>query len=187
MIKKVKIEIHNRIEKRVKINSRIDIETFLVFLIREVFKNIDFNSNKEIFYKTEIAKSQKPVVLSQARLISLLCDGFSCSQFPIKDRILIERLSNYLVSLENDKNLFELNNLKWDKQDEGIASVWGAIALIKTYELTQQKYYLEASLTTFNSMLRYLYSPKTGLVHTMGQDYWCINASSKFAYLCSLL
>ena len=36
-------------------------------------------------------------------------------------------------------------------------------------------------------MIEHLYTKETSLVHTAGQNFWCLNSASTFAYLCSLL
>lgn len=185
-LKKIKIFLYNKFEKKVKSDPSVDLYSFILFLIKETFKNL-IVTKKGIYYKTEIANNNEPGIISQARLISLLCDGYNKEHFPIKDNNLIEKLTNYLITLKKKNDLYHLSNYKWDKQDEGIASVWSAIALIKAYEVLGKKIYLDESLSVCTAMLKDLYSARSGLVHTAGQDFWCINASSKFAYLCSLI
>ncbi len=185
-LKKSKTKIHNKLEKKIKSESSINLDNFISFLIKEVYKNLVLN-DKGIFFKTKISNNNKPVIVAQGRLISLLCDGYYKENFPVKDKNLIKELSNYLLTLKNGNNIYEFNNSKRETQDEGIGSVWSAIALIKTYEILGEQLYLNESIAACKAMIKNLYSSEIGLVHTAGQDYWCVNASSKFAYLCSLV
>ena len=185
-IKKIQIKLHNTFEKRKRSTSTIDFDSFYFFLIKETLGNLHF-TEKGIFYKTKINQNQLPVVTSHSRLISLLCDGFDVEYFPVKNKYLIEKLADFLITLKNKDNLFNFNKHKWDKQDEGIASVWAAIALIKSYDIIKKDVYLNETLSIYNAILKKLYTLESGLVHTAGQDFWCTNASSKFAYLCSLI
>jgi hypothetical protein len=117
----------------------------------------------------------------------LLCDGYEKELFPLKNHYLIKNLSQFLITLKSKNNLYEFNHPKRSVQDEGIGSVWAGIALIKSYQILRQQIYLDEAISTYEAILNHLYSPETGLVHTAGQDFWCINASSKLAYLCSLI
>ena len=140
-IKKIQIKLHNTFEKRKRSTSTIDFDSFYFFLIKETLSNLHF-TEKGIFYKTKINQNQLPVVTSHSRLISLLCDGFDVEYFPVKNKYLIEKLADFLITLKNKDNLFNFNKHKWDKQDEGIASVWAAIALIKSYHIIKKDDYL---------------------------------------------
>ncbi len=37
------------------------------------------------------------------------------------------------------------------------------------------------------AMIEKLYSEKNSLVHTAGDNFWCLDSASTFAYTCSLL
>ena len=120
-------------------------------------------------------------------MICSLCDGFGKKDFPIQDKILTEKLADFLLTFKRDDNLYEFNNYYWDLQDDGIASVWAGIALMKSFELLKKQIYFEETLSVYNAILENLYSPQTSLVHTKGQNFWCANAAAQFAYLSSLI
>ena len=187
IIKKIKVTVHSKFEKKVESEAISDFDSFIFLLIKEIYTNLFVYKKGGIYYKTIISKDGAPLILGQTRLICLLCDGLSKKDFPIQDRGLIEKLTDFLLTMKTEDNIYEFNNYKWEVQDEGIASVWAGIALIKTYECLNKPIYLDESLSVFNSIFENLYSHKTGLVHTKGQDFWCLNASAQLAYFCSIL
>ena len=185
-IKKIKTKLYSQFERKVKSESSIDLHTFILFLFKETLKNLHIDEIG-IYYKTKINKKNTPVIVSHSRLITLLCDGLDHGDFIIKDNCLIEKLADFLITLKTNNNLYEFNNVKWEKQDEGVASVWAGIALIKAYEAIKKQTYLEEAISVYKSIIKNLYTPETGLIHTAGQDFWCANTSSKLAYFCSLI
>ena len=83
--------------------------------------------------------------------------------------------------------LFNFNKPYWEKQDEGIASEWATLALLRAYQTLNEREYLNIASSTMEAMLEHLYTEETSLVHTKSDNFWCLNSASTFAYVCSLL
>lgn len=187
LIKKSKIYLHNRFERHVDSLTEIDIEKFKVFLWQHLIKNLSFN-NKGYFFNTEVTNNKSPMVLSQARVILILCNNKNNSEPKFKSSYIVKQLSEYLISMrDKQRGLFKFNQASWDLQDEGIASVWATLALIRSYEFTKESKYLNVAIDTMNAMLEHLYSKETSLIHTKGDFFWCLNSASTFADACSLI
>ena len=75
-IKKSKTAIYSKFEKKVQSEAITDSDTFIFFLIKEIFKDLIVCKNV-IYYKTEITNNEAPLILGQTRLICLLCDSFN--------------------------------------------------------------------------------------------------------------
>jgi hypothetical protein len=127
------------------------------------------------------------MVLSQARAILILCNNSTLGDPKFRSRFLIKKMTDYLISMRDTNSLYKFNQAAWDLQDEGIASVWATMALIKSYEATEDQKYIDAAKLTMDAMLNLLYKKNTSLVHTAGDDFWTLDAASTFAYVCSLL
>lgn len=186
LLKKIRVFIHNFFEPIISSPSCADIEAFKIFLWKQLLTNLSYDE-KGYFFKTKVTNKKSPMVLSQARVILILCNQSNLDEPRFKSSYLIKKMTDYLISMRDGNGLFKFNQVSWDYQDEGIASVWATFALIKAYEITSQKKYLETAVSTMNSMLRNLYSKHTSLVHTAGDNFWCLNSASTFAYVCSLL
>lgn len=186
LLKKIRIRLTILFEKKERIEeANSTIEDFLEFLWIGILNRLT-RSGSGIYFKTKTTNEDKPILVAQARLISLICDCFE-SKLNFTSSAIVRKLTNNLISLKGENNLYSINVSKWDKQDEGIASVWASIALIKAYKITNNDEYRNEAQKTFLAIKKYLYKDNIGLVHTCGQNYWCINASSKLAYLCVLL
>lgn len=186
LLRKIKIALHNIFEPHINISQESKPENFRMFLWQHLIKNLILNEN-EIYFNTKVKNKKSPMILSQVRVILILCNSTSLIEHKFKSTFLIKSLTNYLISMRDDKGLFKFNQSSWDLQDEGIASVWSTLALIKAFETTKDKKYLEIAVETINSMLKYLYTKETSLVHTTGDNFWCLNSASTFAYACSLI
>jgi len=186
LIKKFRIRFHNRFEPHIISSLEVDPEGFKIFLWQQFMKNltIDFNG---CYYKTKVTNKNSPMVLSQARSILILCNNPKLIEPKFRSTFLIKKMTDYLISMRDQEGLFKFNQVSWDLQDEGIASVWATLAIIKAYEITNERRYLEIAISTMNSMFKNLYTKETSLIHTAGNYYWCLNSASTFAYVCSLL
>lgn len=184
LLKKIRVFIHNFFEPYLNPVYRADIEAFKIFLWKQLLTNLA-HDERGYFFRTKVTNKKSPMVLSQARVILILCNHLGSGEPKFKSSYLIKRMTDYLISMRDGNGLFKFNQVSWDLQDEGIASVWAALALIKAHEITNEKKYLEIAVSTMNSMLISLYSKETSLVHTAGDKFWCLNSASTFAYACS--
>ena len=145
------------------------------------------NNEKGYFYRTNVTYKNSPMVLSQARVILILCNISTLGDPKFRSMFLIKKMTDYLISMQDTNSLYKFNQTAWDLQDEGIASVWATMALIKSYEVTRDQKYIDSAKLTMNAMLKFLYTKDTSLVHTTGDEFWTLDAASTFAYVCSLL
>lgn len=185
--KKVKIYFHNILEKYENAPENVELKEFTLFLWQHLIKNLVIDE-KGYFFKTKITNKNSPMVLSQARVILILSNENSHIDPKFKSIFLVKKLTDYLIFMQDkERGLFKFNQVSWDLQDEGIASVWSTLALIRAYEYTGESRYLEVAVDTVNSMIKYLYSKETSLIHTEGDYFWCLNSASTFANACALL
>jgi len=187
LVKKIKIYLHNRFEQSIKAQDNVDLGKFITYLWQHLIKNLEFNENG-YFVKTKVTNKNDPMVLSQARSVLILSNKDSNIDPKLKSSYLVKKMTDYLISMrDKERGLFKFNQASWDLQDEGIASVWATLALIQAYEYTNTKKYLAVAIETMNSMIKNLYTKETSLIHTEGDDFWCLNSASTFANACSLL
>lgn len=186
LFKKLGIAVHNFFEPKIKASKFTNIEDFQIFLWKQLFSKLTY-STKGYYFKTKVTNKNSPMILSQARVILLLCNNFEVGNPKFKSKYLLKSLTDYLISMREDNGLFKFNQASWNLQDEGIASVWATMALLKAYEVTNEPEYLYKAKYTLNAMLNLLYSKETSLIHTIGDEYWCLNSASTFAYVCSVI
>ncbi len=186
---KVRIFLHNKFERRVESSETVNVEDLKIFLWKHILKNLRMAENG-YYFNSDVKNKNSPMVLSQARVILIL----SNSAITRNDNLgnfnhtyLIKQLTNYLISMRDNNGLFKFNQASWNLQDEGIASVWSTLAIIRAYEITNDENYLKVAVSTMEAMLRNLYTKETSLIHTSGDYFWCLNSASTFAYACSLL
>ncbi len=184
-LKKLIIFIHNTLEVRMTTTTAGTIEEFQFSLWKELLLKLK-PSKEGYYYETKVTNKKSPMVLSQARVILILCNNYKHGEFKFRSKFLISQLSDYLISMRQKNGIYNFNQASWNLQDEGIASVWATLALIKSYEITNNVRYLESAKLTMYAMLDLLYSNETSLKHTLGDDFWCLNSASTFAYVCSL-
>ena len=185
-LERIKMAIHNIVEPRKKVKNTPSFEDFQLFLWKKLLNKLIF-SEAGFYYNTKVKNNNSPMLLSQARVILILCNNYNKSDYKFKSIYLIKSMTDYLISMRGKNGLFKFNKPPWDKQDEGIASEWATLALIKAYNITNEKKYLNIAISTMNSMIEHLYTKETSLVHTAGDNFWCLNSASTFAYVCSLL
>jgi hypothetical protein len=186
IIKKTKITLHNKFEPKVKADEVIDLESFKVFLWGFLYKNL-YYTPMGYFFKTRITNNKSPMILSQIRVILILVNNLNNDKNGFNKKFLISSMTKYLLSMRSKNGLFKFNQVSWDLQDEGIASVWATLALVKSYEVTKETSFFDAAFLTMQKMITNLYSKETSLIHTKGDNFWCLNSASTFAYVCSLL
>ncbi len=186
-VKKSKIYLHNKFEKHVDLTTEVSIENFKIFLWQHLIKNLSYNE-KGYFFSTKVTNNNSPMVLSQARVILILSNNKNNFGPRFQSVSLVRQMTDYLISMRDKKRgLFKFNQASWDLQDEGIASVWATLALIRSYEFTNDKRYLDIAIETMDAMLKHLYTKETSLIHTDGDFFWCLNSASTFADACSLI
>lgn len=186
LLKKIRIKLHNILESHYYASTDVDLNSFKVFLWQQFMPNLTF-VDIGCYYKTKVTNKNSPMVLSQARSILILCNNQKLIEPKFQSTYLIKKMTDYLISMRDQRGLFKFNQVSWDLQDEGIASVWAVLALIKAYEATNEKKYIDTAIQTMYAMLKYLYTKETSLIHTANNYYWCLNSASTFAYACSLL
>ncbi len=186
LLKKIRTKIHNLLERKVQSNSEITLENLNILLWKELVSSIAHN-DKQFFISTNVTNNNSPMLLSQTRAILILCNNFNNSESKFKSKYLIKKLSNYLIDISEKDNLYKFNQASWDLQDEGTASVWATLALLKSYETIGDEKYLDTASLTMTAMIKKLYSKETSLIHTVGDDFWCTDTASIFAYTCSII
>ena len=186
LAKKTKTGFHNIFEPLVPAAPTGNIEDFKIFLWQQFMKNLTFDDNG-CYYRTKVTNKNAPMTLSQARSILILCNNPKLIEPKFRSTFLIKKMTDYLISMRDHEGLFKFNQAAWDLQDEGIASVWATMALIRSYEATKEQKYIDAAKLTMDAMMTLLYKKNTSLVHTAGDHFWTLDAASTFAYVCSLL
>lgn len=184
LIKKIRIFFHNKFEIHVKFTEWQNFEDVKIILWQHFLKNLVIEENGA-YFQTRVRNKNFPMVLSQARAILILSMKGVNSRF--ENNYLVQKLSDYLLGMRMQNGLFNFNQVSWDLQDEGIASVWSTLALVKAFEKTNIIKYLNAAISTCEAMYSNLYSPKTSLLHTAGENIWCLNSASTFANACAIL
>jgi hypothetical protein len=185
-LKKLLIKTHNVLEKRIATGDDIHYSKFKVFLIRNLYSNFRF-SHDGLYVNTKVKNNNKSLLLTQARTLLILSLQNKNSEITHHSKWLIENLSNYIVNQRNDQQIYTFNYPSWDKQDEGIATVWALISLLKSYSILKVDSLLNFILETTHVMLDKLYTKKTSLVHTKDDKFWCLNAASTLAWFLSEL
>ena len=186
LIKKTKTKIHNHIEEKVYGDSPKSVKDFQFFILKFILSNL-IKTEKGIYFNSKITNNGQPMILAQARVLISFCILYNKGQINYIDKYIIENLKNFLISLRDKSGLYKFNNKSWNKQDEGIATIWALLALIKTYEITNDAKLLSEIIHTSDVMHEKLVDSKNCLVHNYGENYWCLNAASKYAYFINKL
>jgi hypothetical protein len=129
----------------------------------------------------------QPIVISQARLIVAICDGHNLDELYFNNRYVVSELAYYLLSLQKADGLFLFNKTSWMRQDEGIASVWSGIALIRAYEYTKNPDFRVGAISAWDAMYKHLYSEEKSLLHTKKQTWWTLNVAVLYALLGTII
>ena len=186
LIKKIKIKTHNLLERKVASNNEVNLEDLNLLLWQKLIHGINY-AEKNFYFNSKVKNKKAPMLLSHARTILIICNNSKNFSTTFESKYLVRKLTDYLIGLKDNRGLYKFNQASWNLQDEGIASVWATLALIKSFEYLNEPKFLEEAIITMNSMLENLYSKETSLLHTEGEDYWCLNSASTLAYACSLI
>jgi hypothetical protein len=185
-MEKLDSKIRIKLEKKHQITNSIGFDEFMFTISKDIFSKLTIDKNG-IYYKTKMNNSGAPIIISQARLIITICDGYLLDDFYFRDKYLVIELASFLIAQKQSNGLFLFNKSSWMRQDEGVASVFAGIALIKAYELISDEKYLIEALHIWESMYERLYSKELGLIHTSGHTWWTLNVSVLYAYFGSII
>lgn len=186
LFKKIIIRLHNIFEKREENNTTPESGEYSFYLFNEIITKIA-KDNTGLYVNTNIKNGEKPLILTQARTLLILCLQHKTNRGLDSTEWMIREISNYIRSQRNIDGYYTFNYSSWDKQDEGIATVWALISLLKSYEILQDNLLLEFIIETTDVMLDKLYFESTSLVHTKNDKFWCLNAASTLAWFLSEL
>ncbi len=186
LLKKIRLKVHDIFEKRYQLDLVYSFERVQFLLWQNIFSKLNYE-NEEIYFKTKIQNNGRYLILAQSRILLSLAETFKQEDATLYSKFLIKRMTNYIINRRNQEGLYTLNYPNWDVQDEGIATVWTLLALIKANLILENKNIQEFVLETAHIMIHKLYNEKISLVHTKKQNFWCLNAASTFAYFCSLI
>jgi hypothetical protein len=184
--KKLHINTHNIFEQKSAISEDNNYSNFKIFLISNLYSQFRF-SHDGIYVNTKVKNNNKSLLLTQARTLLILSLQNENSNITQHSKWLIENLSNYIVKQRNKDQIYTFNYPSWDRQDEGIATVWALISLIKSYPILKVDSLLNFIIETSHVMLDKLYSKETSLMHTKDDKFWCLNAASTLAWFLSEL
>jgi hypothetical protein len=184
--KKIRTKIHNLFEKK-KLSKKVpSIEYVNFYLWNFIQKRITYTP-KGIFYKTKVMNNNSPMTLAQARVLMGLCNLYNNGEINSNGLFLIKEFQKYILSMKQQNGIYKFNQKSWNLQDEGIATIWVLLALLETYKITKDDLLLKEIIDTINIVNKILFSKKNSLVHTLGDDYWCLNAASTYAWFVSEL
>ncbi len=179
LLKKIKTYYYVNTEKKDKSENVYDEDRFLSLLYDKVIKNL-IVVDKKVFFSTKINNNNKPNNLAQARvLLSLILLDNNNQNF--YHRFYIDGLINYLLGEKTKDNLFNFNQKSWNKQDEGIATIWVLLALLESYSVNNSEKLFDEIIIITTAMHNKLYNQEKSLTHNLGDDYWCLNAVSTYA------
>lgn len=187
LFKKIRTFLYIKFEKKVLNDLILSDENFKNILWAKIKKNlIAIESNT--FYRTKIKNKELPNNLAQARVllsaILLLNEKNQINHLST----IINRLKNYLLSVKTKNNLWLFNQKWWNKQDEGIATIWVLLALLEVYKLNKNDDLLKEIISSTEAMNEMLFSKSCSLRHNLGDSFWCLNAASTYAmYISKLL
>ena len=102
-----------------------------------------------------------------------------------KDNKYLELAINiidYILANQEPTGIFLMHNHPYLAQDEGPTTAGIIKALLVAYNYTKKNKYLEAAIRAGEGSRNRIYDEKHGYIHTLGQDYWCTNINSSFAY-----
>jgi hypothetical protein len=170
-----------------KIISIEDMIGLLELKVHDLITGIDVDGSKihpHIFTKSHSESAhflltQKTAALAYFNLYELKKDK--------KYLKLGLNIADYITTHQEENGLFLMHNHPLLSQDEGPTTAGVIKALVFAYKLTKKKKYLDIAKTAAIASRKIIYSKKYGYIHTLGQDYWCTNINSSFAYSYILL
>ena len=95
------------------------------------------------------------------------------------------KFKNFIISIRDESGIYKFNQKSWNLQDEGIATIWVLLALLKVYEITNNSDLLNEMVDTVNDMHRNMVDKLNSLLHNLGDNYWYLNAASTYAFFAS--
>ena len=179
--KKFNIRIHNLLEKKVENNNLRSMEDFQFFLFKIIFSNL-IKTENGIYFNTKVKNKNKPNTLAQVRILISFCKLHNNKQIIFNVKYIIENLKNFILSIRENSGIYKFNQKSWNLQDEGIATIWVLLALLKVYEITNDLDLLNEIVDTIDLLHKNLVDEKNSLLHNLGDDYWCLNAASTYAF-----
>lgn len=179
--KKINTRIHNLLETKVINDSILSDEQIISFLWSEIKKKLK-KVPQGLYYRTEVTNNNSPMTLAQSRVLLSICMNIRNSKIDINDTHLIDGLTSYILTMKGKNGIYKFNQKKWNLQDEGIATIWVLLALLEVYKINFDKKILDEIITTINIVNKVLFSETNSLAHTHGDDYWCLNAASTYAW-----
>ncbi len=185
-LEKLDSKIRIKFENKHQIKNSIGFNEFMYTISKDIFSKLTIDS-EGIYYKTKMNNRGAPIIISQARLIITICDGYQLDGFYFRDKYLVSQLTSFLLKEKQSNGLFLFNKSSWMRQDEGVASVFAGIALIKAYELTKNEQFLTEAINSWQSMYKLLYSEELSLIHTVKHTWWTLNVAVLFAYFGTII
>ena len=179
--KKIRIKLHNLFEEKKTLNKTPSLEYVNFYLWNFIQKRFVYTS-KGIFYKTKVMNNNEPMTLAQARVLLGLCKLYSNNLIRHNGLFLIKEFQKFILSMKSKNGIYKFNQKSWSLQDEGIATIWVLLALLETYKITNEKTLLQEIIKTIETVNKILFSKKNSLLHTLGDDYWTLNAASTYAW-----
>jgi len=179
--KKIRTKIHNYLEKR-KFSLDIPSIDYVNFFLWNFLGKRLVHTEKGIYYKTKIMNNNSPMTLAQSRVLLGVCNLYNSGQSNDNNIFLIKEIQKYILTMKGENGIYKFNQKSWNLQDEGIATIWVLLALLETYKITLEKTLLEEIIATIEIVNKILFSKKNSLSHTLGDDYWCLNAASTYAW-----
>ena len=178
---KISMRIHNTLEKKVKCDNLISVEDFQFFLLKIIISNL-IKTDSGIYFNTRIKNINKPMTLAQARVLLSFCKLYDNNQISFRYKYIIENLKEFILSLQENSGIYKFNHKKWNLQDEGIATIWSLLSLLQAYKILKDEKLLGRILNTVNIMHNKLIDKNNSLIHTLGDNFWCLNAASTYAF-----
>ena len=122
------------------------------------------------------------MTLAQSRVLLSFCKLYNNNQISFNDKYIIENLKEFILSLQENSGIYKFNHRNWNLQDEGIATIWALLSLLQAYKIIKDERLLTRILDTVDIMQHKLIDKNNSLKHTQGDNFWCLNAASTYAF-----
>lgn len=183
--KKLRTKLVLKFEKKAVPSQILSDKDFTNKLWTIIHSNL-VESDNTTYYNTRIKNKDLSNNLAQARVLLSATMLFKKSKSEQLLR-LINSLSNYLLTVRTEKKIWLFNQKWWNKQDEGIATIWVLLALLEAYKINGNEDLFRDIIESTNATHKYLYSKINSLNHNIGDNFWCLNAASTYAMYISRL
>lgn len=168
--------------RKVKSNSmELGEQEMISLMLHWIERKYTVIDKDKIAYKTKMKSPDGFNTAAQARMILNNAKLFKFS----KDQRYFEytiKIANYLLSRKRYNGLIPYNNRPYYPVDEGIPTYQTILALVELYRLTGVEKYLNDAISLADISRNLLFDKSTGYTHTLGQDFWCTNASALASY-----